>query len=473
MERVSLHQLRAAVGGRVVGADAEVWFDGISVDSRTIRQGEAFWALPGERHDGHDYISEAQRRGAVLCVAEENRLNDISGPTLLVPCTLTALGEWARWTRQQHDALVIGVTGSVGKTTTRELIYSALRGQFQGIRSQRNYNNEVGLPLTLLDLRRDHEFAVLEMGAGRIGDIRRLTEIAQPEIGVVTAIALAHVQGFGGEREIIQGKGELLESLPRGGFAVLPGDDPKLRGMAVRAACPVLFVGEHENNHLRAREVVAQRDSLSFTVDHHRYEVPITGRHALSNVLCAIAIAREVGLRASVIEEGLRTFRPVAGRSHVMQIGLWMVIDDTYNANPGSMTAACRLLTEIDFGKVNKRLLIVGDMLELADEALPAHRRLGEEAARAGVDRLLACGDHAADVLDGAMHAGMKSHHIAGCRELDPLLAVLDCWLEPNDVLLVKGSRGMRMERVIEWLRERAAQESEENTPRWPRRACA
>lgn len=469
--------MRAAVGGRVVGADAEVWFDGISVDSRTIRNGEAFWALRGEQHDGHDHISEAQQRGAVLCVAEENRLDHITGPTLLVPSTLTALGEWARWTRQQCDALVMGVTGSVGKTTTRELIYSALSGQFQGIRSQRNYNNEVGLPLTLLDLRRDHEFAVLEMGAGKIGDIRRLAEIAQPEIGVVTAIALAHVKGFGGEREIIQGKGELLESLPRGGFVVLPGDDPKLRGMAARAACPVLFVGEHENNHLRATEIVARRDCLSFTVDHHRYEVPITGPHNLSNVLCAVAIAREVGLRASVIEEGLRTFRPVAGRSCVMRLGPWTVVDDTYNANPGSMAAACRLLTEIDFGNVNKRLLIVGDMLELADEAIPAHRRLGEEAVRAGVDRLLACGDHAADVMDGAMHAGMTSHHMAGCSELDPLLAVLDCWLEASDVLLVKGSRRMRMERVIEWLRERAAQEavqeSGQNTPHRPRRACA
>jgi UDP-N-acetylmuramoyl-tripeptide--D-alanyl-D-alanine ligase len=382
------------------------------------------------------------------------------------------LGDFARWQRRRQEALVIGVTGSVGKTTTRTLIHAALGGQYDGVQSPRNYNNEIGVPLTLLDLHRGHEFAVLEMGAGRIGDIRTLADIAEPEVGVITAIGLAHVQGFGSEQAIIQGKGELLEALPQSGFAVLPGDDSRLKSMAQRAACPTIFVGEADTNKLRAQDVVARAAHLSFTVDKQRYEIAATGRHFLTGALCAIAVAREVGLSPRNIAEGLRTFQPVGGRSCIVRIGSWTVIDDTYNANPSSMQAACRVVRELDFGAVNHRLLVFGDMLELGAETISAHRQLGAAAAKTGADYLLACGDQAEQVARGAIEAGLSRHRIARCRDLESLLTVLDCWLEPQDVLLVKGSRGMRMERVIEWLRRRVEEKQETNQPEF-RKAVA
>jgi UDP-N-acetylmuramoyl-tripeptide--D-alanyl-D-alanine ligase len=457
MEHVSLHDLMLATGGRlsaVPSPDSTV--QQICTDTRQLKRGDVFWALQGEQYDGHDFIAQAFDRGAAFCVASSNTRVP-TGPALLVPDTGSALMQFAKWYRGTLDALLIGLTGSVGKTTTRDLIHVALASEFEGIRSRRNFNNTIGLPLSLLDADHRHEFIVLEMGASRIGDIAELAAVASPEIGVVTAIGPAHLKTFGSLEAIIQGKGELLESLPFTGFAVLPGDDPILRQMADRAPCPVIFVGEGDDNHLQATRVRASFEGLQFRVDGCDFTVPVYGRHHLSNALCAIAIAREIGVRMNSVAQGLERFEPIEGRSQLKTIGQWTVIDDTYNASPLSVSAACRMLPDLELPGIGRRVVVLGDMRELGASAAFEHRQIGELIANLKIDLVVACGDHADDIADGAEAAGMDSHCIAAAPDQETMKAVLDCWLEPGDVVLVKGSRATRMERIVEWLKDRAA----------------
>ena len=462
MERLSLRDLMQATGGRLRDVDsANARFDRVAIDSRDIRSGDVFWALKGENHNGHDFAALALEQGACVCVASAGRADSIAGPLLIVDETLSALGRFASWYRNRIDTLVIGVTGSVGKTTTRELIFATLGAQFNGIQSRRNFNNLIGLPLSLFELDPSHEFAVLEMGASQIGDIQTLCELARPEIGVITAIGSAHFQTFGSLAAIVQTKGELLEQLPSTGFAVLPGDDAVVRQMADRAPCPVIFVGEGDDNHIRATRVEARAGSLRFRCEGVDFDVPINGRHSLTNALCAVAIGLEFGIQTHVLATGLANFTPQPGRCDIVQIGGWTVIDDTYNASPLSVVAACRLLRELAVPGVGHRLLVLGVMRELGETAVAEHERIGHLAAQLQLDRLLVCGEYADDVARGAEQFGMKPHQISASFDPETLFAVLDCWLEPGDLLLVKGSRATRMERVIDWLKVRAQREEQ------------
>jgi UDP-N-acetylmuramoyl-tripeptide--D-alanyl-D-alanine ligase len=481
MQSVSLQELLAATGGEAVGFErGNIGFDRVEIDSRTVRPGDLFVAVRGERHDGHSFVEQAQQQGATACMVEAapkiattGQTRNTTRPLILVKNTTAALADLARWYRGKQEALVIGVTGSVGKTTTREMIHAVLGTHFAGTRSPKNYNNHFGVPLSIFAIEPSHEFAVLELAASRRGEIRELAGIAAPEVGVVTAVGTAHLEGFGSEENILNAKAELVEALPASGFAVLNGDDPRTRSLATRARCPVILAGEGSHNNLRAANVTVRKNRLGFEVDKTRYEVPATGRQHITAALSAIAIGREVGLSPAAIAEGFANFKPAPGRCQVDEIGTITVINDTYNANPTSMQAACRLLSDWIGG--TKKLLITGDMLELGPRTAAFHHELGKAAAAAGIDHLLVLGRQAEHVVRGAREAGMESHRLAECGSLESLLAVLDCWLERGAVLLVKGSRGMQMERVVEWLRERERNTLKENMSRvWNRtRACA
>lgn len=470
MDPVSLTDLKAAICAESLGgSDAGMPVQRVVTDSREVRPGDLFWALRGERLDGHEFVATALAQGAAAAVIDRNHIHSTSGSRLVVEDTRRALADLARWYRPRNEALVIGVTGSVGKTTTRELLYSVLSAKHAGLRSRKNYNNEIGLPLSVLDLGSEHEFAVFELGAARVGDIRDLCRIAMPEVGVITRIGPAHLESFGSLDAIYQGKGELLEALPVTGFAVVGGDDPRMREMARRAPCHVLLFGESPENDLRATDVEWQAGRLKFVVDRCRYELPAPARHYLTGALAALAVVREIGLDHWEIAEGFRSFTPAQGRCRVESIGPWTVIDDTYNASPLSMQAACECL--LSWPAAGKKLLVLGDMLELGTESPQWHSELGSAAAAAGVDWLLTVGDYARDVARGAGSAGFPAHQIAEFRELDKLLSILDCWLSEGDVILVKGSRGMQMERVIAWLKSRAGIRGE-TPPHAPLRAA-
>jgi UDP-N-acetylmuramoyl-tripeptide--D-alanyl-D-alanine ligase len=451
MERVTLNELQIATGGRAIACDpAAIAFERVSIDSRTTGCGDLFWALEGPTYDGHDFVKDAIARGAVACVVQENKAVAGKIPTLVVPDVLKGLQDFARSYRQRMDALVIGITGTVGKTTTRELVHSVLGTTFEGCRSRKNFNNQFGVPLSVLDIERRHEFAVLELAASHRGEIRQLADIARPEIGLLTSIGAAHLDGFGTIEAVAATKAELLESLPASGFAVINGDDSRCRAAAARARCRVILVGEASDNNLRATSIEVDRHSVRFQIDGTTYGIPAVGRHHVSAGLAAIAVAREVGIKANDIAEGLARFVPAPGRCQVRLRRPWTVIDDTYNANPSSTEAACRLLSQWDCG--GSRILVLADMLELGAESAAWHTSVGQSAACLGIDRLIAFGRYGADCLAGARGEGMPSEQLALCDKVDVVAAVLDCWLEPGDVVLVKGSRSMRMDRVVEQL---------------------
>jgi UDP-N-acetylmuramoyl-tripeptide--D-alanyl-D-alanine ligase len=456
MEHVTLSQLLSATGGRAVDFDGiSVGFDSIALDSRNVQPGDLFWAVAGEQHDGHAFVASAFDSGASAAVVRDDCALKFCGPSITVPDTLKALWDFAKSYREAREALIVGVTGSFGKTTTRALIHSILNEQFTGVQSPRNFNNHFGVPLSLLEIEDDDEFAVLEFGASGVGEIYPLAELAAPEIGIITGIGPAHLSGFGSEQRILAAKTELLESLPSNGLAILAGDDSRLCKLAGQVACRTILVGEGTQNDIRATHVDADRKWLGFRVDSDEFELHVTGRHYLTAALCAVAVGREVGLDSKQIAAGLESFITPPGRCQLQSIGPWTVIDDTYNSNPVSMQAALHVLR--DWRTVGRKLLVVGDMLELGERSAAYHRQLGADAASAGVDYLLAHGQQAEQVIWGAADEGMNKYCMAECEKIDAMLAVLNCWLEPGDVILVKGSRGMRMERVIERLQQRVA----------------
>ncbi len=469
MESVYLSQLLSATQGTAQRfSDEECAFERVSTDTRTLKKGDVFWALVGEQHDGHDFVEDAFRKGAAFAVVAADRVPQ-TGPVVVVPDTLKALGDFAHWYRHQREALVIGVTGSVGKTSTREMIHAVLSARHDGVQSIANYNNLVGLPLSLLSLESAHEFGVFEMGASRIGDIRQLCDIAYPEVGIIPKVGLAHLETFGSPENIFQGKGELLEALPSHGFAVVGGDDERMRAMAARAVCQTIFVGEKPGNQIRAIDVELTGKSLRFTVDRKKYEIPVAARHYLTAALCALAVGREIGMDAGAIAAGFQKFKGQPGRFRPQVVGPWTVIDDTYNANPTSMQAACAGLAE--FPTRGRKILIAGDMLELGNSAGLYHAEVGAFAAEKQIDFVVAHGDFSGDISRGAIDNGMTIHRLADCPSFETLELALECLLSPGDVILVKGSRGSRMERVVEWLKDRARTLPQPDSP--PRKAVA
>jgi len=454
MDPILIADFLKAVDGQAVGPlDETATFNQLRIDSRKIEPGELFWALQGENQNGEDFVRDAHQRGAALSVVMSDR-RDWDGPVVKVQDTQAALLEFAKWYREQHETFLIGVTGSVGKTTTREMIHSVLAEEHRGIQTIGNFNNEIGLPLSLLQLQRGDEFGVLEMGACRRGDILKLCRVAQPEVGVITSIAPAHIEKFGGIEEIIRTKAELFDSLPEQGFAVINGDCPHAGTVAAHADCPVIFVGESSKNDFRAREIEVGQNELRFSVEGKTYRVAANGRHLLPAALSAVAVGREIGMTPSAIAAGLRNFQPPQGRCQIRQVGSWTIIDDSYNANPASMRAACELMKA--WQTRHKKIAILGDMLELGAAAAQYHRELGATIAQSGIDSVLAYGEFAGDVVTGARVAGMDVHQIAQCPTWDTVLMTLECWLEPHDLLLIKGSRSMRMERVIDWAQQQS-----------------
>ncbi|MCA9053885.1 MAG: UDP-N-acetylmuramoyl-tripeptide--D-alanyl-D-alanine ligase [Planctomycetaceae bacterium] len=436
----------------------------VVIDSRLVRSGDLFVPLAGERQDGHQFIADAIQRGAVAALAARQWVAAQKNSTGLIAVDdpLAALWQLAAWNRDQADALRIAVTGSVGKTTTRHMLHTVLSRRFAGIESPENYNNHIGVPLSLLQLDSTHEFAVLETAASRLGEIDRLARLIAPEIGLLTAIAPAHLEHFRSLEAICRAKGELLESLPASGIAVLNGDDPLVRRLARRAPCRVILAGEEIQNDVVATRVKVNDRRLRFRVGATEFQLPAVGRHHLNSALLSIAVAREIGLTDSEISAGLKDFVPMHGRCEKTSIGPWTVIDDSYNASPASMVAACETLR--DWQDARRRVLVVGDMLELGEHSSEFHAQLGELVADCQFNLLIAVGPQAGSVTANARSHGMDPGCLGACSDFDTAYILLDCWLEPGDVILVKGSRGMHMEQVVEHLRKRAEVEHSQAT---------
>ncbi|MCA9048255.1 MAG: UDP-N-acetylmuramoyl-tripeptide--D-alanyl-D-alanine ligase [Planctomycetaceae bacterium] len=456
MYSLTVEELREITGGIIRGpVDPAAHIQGCVIDSRRTQSGDAFFALPGARQHGSAYCEDAFHHGAVVTVVDRTAPFACSGPHLLVGNSAVALAAVAAHNRRQSDALVIGVTGSVGKTTTRNLIAAVLGSGFTGIQSPANFNNHLGVPLSLLEIQPDDEFAVIELAASAPGELQRLCALTRAEFGVVTRVAPAHLRGFGSLQNVQKEKRLLVESLPASGAVFLNADDPLVVQMAASAKCRVISFGSNPAADLRAVNITASDHGISFEADQHRYELPMPGTHNVTNALAAVAIGREVGLEPQQIAAALSRVGSLNGRCRLLTVGDWNVIDDTYNSSPAGMTAAVRTLEQ--YQSCHHRIAVVGDMLDLGDQAPDLHYSVGAALANARVDHILSVGEFADCVAEGFRDSGGSLNHVSVFSDFDLLTTMLECVLSPGDAVLVKGSRGMRMERVIDRLRQLAA----------------
>ncbi|QDT42413.1 UDP-N-acetylmuramoyl-tripeptide--D-alanyl-D-alanine ligase MurF [Gimesia alba] len=457
MDRVSLNQVIQIIQGTPVLPDlVTTEIEGISIDSRTTAAGDLFFAIQGKRLDGHQFATEALRRGAQACVVNRGaEIGRYSQRFITVDNVNEALQLFARWYRSQQQATMIGVTGSVGKTTTRNMIHTALSPYLKGTQSPANYNNEFGVPLSVAQIESVHEYAVLELAASRVGEIRDLAQITQPEIGVITGIGPSHLERFGTLNQTANAKGELFEQLTAQGLAVVNGDDPFAEFLISKTSARTLKVGLGEQNDLQAVSIRQTDDGIWFQFESTEFFIPVQGKHFVSAALVAIAIGKEFGLSNQDLVESLGQFSSVPGRCHVGLVGNWTIIDDSYNASPVSMRAACQVLK--DWAGLGKRVLVMGDMLELGAESNRYHQEIGELIATSGIDLLFVCGKQAGAVVQGAVSANLSRDRIVQAPDVTELQSNVASCLEAGDVVLVKGSRGMRMERLISFLNQQVA----------------
>ena len=419
--------------------DDEVEFAGVCSDSRAVRKGFLFAALQGDRVDGHDYIPQAVEAGAVAVLASRETAAGV--PILVVDDVINALGLLAHAWRMKHNPRVIAVTGSNGKTTTKEMVASILGKSARVLATAGNYNNELGLPLTLFSLEESHRFAVLELGASKAGDIRYLAGIAKPDVGVVTNVGPAHLQGFGDEEGVARAKGELYSSLPTEGFAVINADQPWAglwRGLS-RAGSEITYGSSPECDvypELRDGHLRVHTPAGEFNVRLH-----LPGAHNVENALAATAVACSLGVPPEQIRKGLEATMPLPGRLHMIHPRAgWTVIDDTYNANPASLYAALQVLS----AEQGEPWLVLGDMLELGPVSRKMHVEMGDAAQSLGVKRLYAIGEVTVATVDAF---GSGARHF---KDHASLIDALHNELHPGVVCLVKGSRSMGMERVVD-----------------------
>lgn len=463
----TLQQIAAATGGEILSGERDLALAGVGIDSRRIAAGEAFVAIRGAAHDGHDFVAAAIARGARAVVVERRAAAALASASpastqaawVAVADTTRALGDLAAFHRRRMPAAVVAVTGSNGKTTTRRMTAMVLAARGPILEPERNFNNQIGVPLTLFRLRETHRAAVLELGTSLPGEIARLAAICRPEVGVITNIGPAHLEGLGSLDGVRREKSALFSGLAPGGRAVLNRDDPLLRGLVPANAAETLWFGLDRRADVRAEDLTATPAGLAFRLilpgePPTPVRLQAHGRFMAQNALAAAAVGRLFGLGAEEIRQGLERFTPVAGRMAVEMLGDGVgLVDDSYNANPGSMTAALEALAEL--GRRGRRILVMGEMRELGAGAPALHRQMGELAARSGVARLFACGPFASEVAAGARAAGMPSEAIC-CGDREEIARELCAQLAPGDWVLVKGSRAAGMEAVAAALRQRA-----------------
>ena len=424
----------------------------IVTDSRQVQPGDVFWALRGPTHSGADFIDDALKRGAQGIVAETSSNHSPSDCwTVTVPDALAALWDLARWRRRQFKGRVVGVTGSVGKTTTQRMIHSVLSTRLSGTASPRSYNNHVGVPLTMLHWNDEDDYAVVELGASAPGEIAALAELTAPRVGVITEIGDAHLGGFGDLEGVARAKFELFRALPHYGWAVVNGDRRRLRRLTHHLQTNLVTFGRGVDCNLRADDVQSDGGTLRFRLDGHPFHVPVWGRHHLSAALASISVGRIFGLDAEDIAAGLARYEPAPMRCEVRQVRDATIIQDTYNASPLAMRAALDLLR--DFEATGRRVVVCGDMRELGRRAAALHRKLGADVVcRSGADLLVAVGRHAEDVVSAARDAGMPKENAVACHTSQECAAEVAVRQVAGDVILVKGSRALALEAVVDAL---------------------
>jgi len=457
----------AATGGTLIKGHPDGIFKGLTTNSRDVVQGNLFIPLIGERFDGHDFIPEAMKKGAAGLLIKrrahtitENMPDAIS--VILVNDTLRALGDIAGMWRNRFSIPVVAVTGSSGKTTTKEMIATVAGLSGTILKSRGNFNNLVGLPLSLLELNSEHEMAVVEMGTNQRGEIARLTAVANPDIGVITNIGPAHLEGFGSLDGIMAEKGDLFSTMRDSGVAIINRDDRFSRVLADRWAGRNITFGIDENAFVRAERIFMRGDhGMSFTLTMggtgKGVDMTVVGKHNIYNALACAAACLAMGIEYDLICEGLSAFRQVQGRMDVHRLKMGgTIIDDSYNANPSSTMEALKTLSDLK-GK-NESMVIFGDMLELGDDAERLHEEIGGAMADTGVGNIFLKGDFSRSVARGAIQEGFDEDNIYFVDAPEDMMAELHSLLREGDWVLIKGSRNMKMETFLKAILEEFGQ---------------
>ena len=449
MSKITLKQAAAWCGGQVDPKYEHVEFLGANNDTRKIEQGQLFVALQGVR-DGHDFIPAALEKGAaaVLCTH-----CDGDYPAIVVEDTRIALGDIARHERQKIGMKVVGVTGSVGKSTTKEMIATVLSGSYKVSKTPVNHNNDIGMPMAILAMPEDTEVAVLEMGMNHFREIAYLSEIAKPDIGVIVNIGTMHIEHLGSKEGILQAKLEIMEGMEQKKI-ILNGDDSLLWNLRAREDLNPAYFGVQNADSTVAGDNVCQKDGLiTFDVKAFDKKFSITleleGEHYVCDALAAISAGLAMDVPVEKIQENLRNFQNMEGRQHIVEKGGVAFIEDYYNAGPESMAAALAVLG----AKPGRRIAVLGDMLELGVCAQAEHYKVGRIAVERA-DMVFAYGPNSIRVLNGCITGGMSENNARAFTDRDRLISVLKQIIQPGDVLLIKGSRGMHMELIAQALLE-------------------
>ncbi|MCQ2431749.1 MAG: UDP-N-acetylmuramoyl-tripeptide--D-alanyl-D-alanine ligase [Clostridia bacterium] len=475
---LSTQALASMVGGTVVRTSSST-HKGLVTDSRIVEKGNIFLPLRGERADGHNFIGAAVANGATCVIAEQvaeetMRAMPAGCAVILVPNTLYALGSMAKWYKETINPRVIAVTGSVGNTTTKQMIHAVVSAGMPALRTEGNYNNEIGLPLTLMQLEKKHVAAVLEAGMSFRWELHRLSLICEPDVTVITNIGTSHIENLGSREGIRDAKLEMLDGMKPGGVVILNGDEPLLTAerdaITARGLTPIYIAKEANDADYLAENIRMTTADSMFDLRNVKTGdvtkdicIPVTGAHNIGNAMAAFLIGRYFGMEEADIRRGLLSFENTGMRQKIFDHDGYTVIEDCYNASPESMGAALRVLASLSDERKGRMCAVLGDMRELGSFAPVLHKRVGSFAADLGVDLLITFGKEAHAIADGAVIGGMPTERIVSFDDLENPGAAADClraWLKKGDTVLFKASRAVAMERVIAVLAPEAAPET-------------
>jgi UDP-N-acetylmuramoyl-tripeptide--D-alanyl-D-alanine ligase len=453
---LTLEEISAAVGG-TLDAPGALKVRGYSIDSRTLNAGELFFAIKGPKFDGHEFLQQALDRKAAAAVVENRAASGPDFPVIRVANTIQALQDLARDIRRRWGMTIIGVTGSAGKTTTKEMVASVLGKKFTVLRTVGNLNNEFGLPLCLLRAERYQNIGVLEMGMSAKGEIRKLASIAEPNEGVVTNVNPVHLEFFKSVDEIAEAKAELLEGLHDPKVAYLNNDDSRVRAMSRKFTGKIVTYGVKSVASFKVQRVQdLGLDGTAFTIHHGRrdlnFALPLLGQHNVANAIAAIAVGATHEVPWEQIQEAIAEIKPEKMRGEVIKFREgFAVIDDSYNSNPRALSEMIRFIGRLQ--GYQRKILVAGEMLELGPEGAELHRGCGREAARAGLELIVAVQGQATEILQGALDAGMDRSRLKFMRDAIQAGELLARTVRKGDVVLIKGSRGVRLEQALNTLR--------------------
>lgn len=458
MKNMTLKNIAASCGGRLVGGGEDLEIAGAVMDSRQVEKDFLFFAIKGERADGHDFIPQVMEKGAACAVCE--RAPEIQkGPYILVEDVPKAMQDIAAFYRRGLSIPVVGITGSVGKTSTKEFIAAVLEEKYNVLKTSGNYNNELGVPLTLFRIREEHQAAVIEMGINHFGEMHRLSRMAAPDIVVMTNIGDCHLESLGSREGILKAKSEIFDFFREDGTAVLNGDDDMLSTIKRTDKETVVMFGKNTDNDyyavdIRSKGLFGTEAKIHMPTGEFQAKIPLPGEHMVYNALAAAAVGESMGLSAEEIKAGIAAVRPTAGRSNLVKGKDLVILDDCYNANPVSMCAALDLLAEAD----TRKIAILGDMFELGENEERLHAEVGRYAAKRAVDSIICVGklsEKMAKEAEGELRfASSGKSEVRYYTGKEELLSELGEIIKPGDTVLVKASHGMGFAEIVEKLKQ-------------------